>query len=387
MITDFKLFELKGSEKYKILYKDDNLTVVVVKSFDSCKIYGADTEWCSNYIESYYKHNETANMYRFIFSDGYKLRLTWDYIERKAAINSFSGGSHWGSGGIVNGREIPYYYIRPEDNNEPFLFYYNKNDERQELVDRIETIPQEVINIVTEYQNKHSLEKSKNLNIMYNEIKKINVISVNKISDDDGRIEHDIVIEYKYRYYKIKSFTLNNKMNIQISRKFLKKFNKYGIFDKYDTLDKYLIDKIKEFMKKNRLNENITKDKIITEEYIFYCGIDCAKDICDYDEGLKNFSDEDFQDYLNDGETWYEYYEYAIDHFDIEWETNSDGGVVIWTNVHNESILISDDGIDDDDFDGLRNLVTAELGLYFNIIENENHPNYIKKQQVKKFNL
>lgn len=148
-----------------------------------------------------------------------------------------------------------------------------------------------------------------------------------------------------------------------------------------------MITQYKVFELREKLNENISKDKIITEQYIFYCGIDCIKDICDYDEGLTKFTYDDFQDYLNEGKTWYDYYEYAIDHFDIEWESNDDGTITIWANVYDNNIIIDDDDIDSDDHDGLRNLVTAEVGLYFNIIENENHPEYIKKQKINKFNL
>jgi len=43
-------------------------------------------------------------MYRITFSDGYKLRLTWDYIDEEASeLGSYSGGTHWGQGGIVYG--------------------------------------------------------------------------------------------------------------------------------------------------------------------------------------------------------------------------------------------------------------------------------------------
>lgn len=78
------ILEFKETEKNTpILFKDDNLEVKVVKTFDSCVEQGKDTDWCSNKKDGYYFHNKTANMYRFNFNDGYKLRLTWDYVYDK----------------------------------------------------------------------------------------------------------------------------------------------------------------------------------------------------------------------------------------------------------------------------------------------------------------
>jgi len=85
-LKSWKLFEFKETESNTpVLYKDDNLEVKVVKTFDACKEQGKDTSWCSNNLSLFYKHNMTANMFRFNFKDGYKLRLTWDYINHKAS--------------------------------------------------------------------------------------------------------------------------------------------------------------------------------------------------------------------------------------------------------------------------------------------------------------
>ena len=194
-LKSWKLFEFKETESNTpVLYKDDNLEVKVVKTFDACKEQGKDTSWCSNLPVGFYKHNITANMYRFNFNDGYKLRLTWDYIDYSASPDSYAGGTHWGSGGKVNGKQIHYDYIRPEDESEPFLFDYHKNDDRQEMVNRINSIPQEVIDIVHDYQNKSSKEKSGLVNTMYNEISKIKVIDV-KITDDSN---YPLLIKVNY---------------------------------------------------------------------------------------------------------------------------------------------------------------------------------------------
>jgi hypothetical protein len=112
-----KLFEefTETSKNTPLLYKDDNLEVKVATTFDSVKQQNKDTNWCSTNPGGFYAHNKTANMYRFNFSDGYKLRLTWDYITQRAShLGSYSGGTHWGQGGIVDGENQYYDVFRPE---------------------------------------------------------------------------------------------------------------------------------------------------------------------------------------------------------------------------------------------------------------------------------
>ena len=75
-----KLFE-EFKETLKntpILFKNKDLEVKVVTNLPASINLGKDTNWCSNSPSGFYSHSRTSNMYRFIFSDGYKLRLTWD---------------------------------------------------------------------------------------------------------------------------------------------------------------------------------------------------------------------------------------------------------------------------------------------------------------------
>lgn len=255
-LKSWKLFEFKETESNTpVLYKDDNLEVKVVKTFDACKEQGKDTSWCSNNLSLFYKHNMTSNMFRFNFKDGYKLRLTWDYINRKASRDTFAGGTHWGSGGKVNGKQIYYDYIRPEDESEPFLFDYHKNDERQEMVNRINSIPQEAIDVVHDYQNKSSKEKSALVNNLYNEVSKIKVLDVD-IIDDDYPISAKI--NYNGNIYKIAmdQFGFTNYPN-----DFRKDFkNKYAFSDDYRVLQKYMFDKVNSILKSKKLNESLQVD-------------------------------------------------------------------------------------------------------------------------------
>ena len=242
------ILEFKETEKNTpVLYKDNNLEVKVVKTFDACAEQGKDTKWCSNTKYGYYIHNKTANMYRFNFNDGYKLRLTWDYINSRK--------THWGQGGIVNGETKPYIFILPKDDTEPFLFDYKRNDQQQELVDRIESIPQYVIDLVHDYQLNHSIEKSEGLNKMYNEISKIKVIDVNKIEGDKTIV---VKIEYLDKKFKIETHYDDDRRDFyffRLSNEFKKNFkNKMCIITDSDTLTDYLKDKTKEFIKKNNIS-------------------------------------------------------------------------------------------------------------------------------------
>jgi len=247
------ILEFKQNEKNtKTLYKDDSIEVLVVKTFDACKNQGKNTEWCSNWKDGFYRHNLTANMYRFNFSDGYKLRLTWDFITRQAAPDKFVAGTHWGAGGTVNGEKIRYTYIRPQDDSEPFLFDYTKDDDRQIMVKRIESIPQEVIDVVEEYQQKTSKEKDAIMMTMFKEIEKIKIVNVEDLNiksliEMDEPYYVEITIKYNNNSYTLEMYN----QQLTYSRDFEKEFkNKYVFVDPYNTLDNYILDKVKEFSKK-----------------------------------------------------------------------------------------------------------------------------------------
>jgi len=242
----------KKKAKFDYLYNDEDMVIVAIKNFNACKEYGKDTNWCSNYEVAFRFHSQTANMYRVIFKDGYKLRLTWDYIERSAALskNNFVGGSHWGSGGIVSNTAIEYTFIRPRNNNEPFLFDFNseENANKIELVRRIEAIPQEAIDAVHDYQEKHSKEKDFNIKKTYEEVRKISIIDIKKINE----FQFKITIEYKYKYYKLTIDNYDSDIYVEYPRDF-KKVYKFATNDMFSILDKYINDKVKDFKKKNKI--------------------------------------------------------------------------------------------------------------------------------------
>lgn len=240
------------SKNTPFLYKDENLTIKVVKTADAAKEQGKDTNWCSNSSGSFYDHNMTSNMYRFIFNDGYKLRLTWDYITQYASLlGSFSGGTHWGQGGKVNGERLNYDVLRPEDESEPFYIDY-KSKNKREIVERILSIPDEAQKLVHEYQKKASIEKTAILNSLYKEIMKVKIKDV-----VENKTQFEIIVTYNNEEIKLLMY---NKF-IYVGRLADKFKNKYGAINSCNggALQNYVYDKTMEFCKKNNKKDILEK--------------------------------------------------------------------------------------------------------------------------------
>lgn len=251
-LKSYRLFEfVETSTNTPMLYKDDNIEVKVTKTYDATKKQNVGTNWCSSSKGAFYAHNRTANMYRINFKDGYKLRLTWDYIHQGASeLGSYSGGTHWGQGGVVNGEQLFYDVLRPKDNDDPFFIDW-KSDKEREIVNRIKSLPEKAVNSIREYQNKSSIEKSANLNKLYSEIQKIKVLNVNIIEEYGYGDVMEILISYESKEYKL---ILTDDLWL-LSRGDMKKFekdfkNKY--FRQGKELAQYLYDKSREFLKRNK---------------------------------------------------------------------------------------------------------------------------------------
>ncbi len=227
-----------------LIYSDEEMTIKVVKTLDSSRAV-SDPQWCSTRAEGFYKHNLTSNMYRFIFKDGYKLRLTWDYFDWD---QSYSGGTHWGQGGSINGEEASYTTIRPKDESNPFNFDYNKGNDKQFMVNRIKSIPKEAIDDIYKYQELHKKEKLALFNSLYKEIEKIKIIGFEQCKERSYLYE--ISAKYDGRIYKFKmtsGFSLWS-----LGSEFRKDFkNKYALSE-IITLKKFIIDKTIEWLKSNK---------------------------------------------------------------------------------------------------------------------------------------
>jgi hypothetical protein len=189
-------------------------------------------------------------MYRFIFSDGYKLRLTWDYISQEASeLGKYSGGTHWGQGGYVGSEKKWYDVLRPRDENNPFEINWESERER-EMVDRIKSIPREAVDKVTDYQKISSIEKSKNLTNLYREIENIKVLWYEAVSDEWWENVWILKITYRDKKYQFKlKYNPPKNFVIDYGKDFKKDFkNKY--FEFGSELKKYIFDKFLELKKK-----------------------------------------------------------------------------------------------------------------------------------------
>lgn len=246
----------KTPKNTELLYKDDNITVKVAKTFDAVKNLNKDTSWCSTSPSGFYAHNRTANMYRIEFNDGYKLRLTWDYIPQKASeLGMFSGGTHWGQGGVVDGEKQWYDVFRPRDEEDPFEIDW-QSDKKREIVERILSIPDEAKLAMMEYQEKAVRKKVENLNKLYKEIEQVRVISVERIDTEkqswyDQRFK--VGITYRGKKYDI-VFNHDDKERYSFDWGKLEKDFKNRYFRYGKEMATYLYDKVMEFIKNHDLD-------------------------------------------------------------------------------------------------------------------------------------
>lgn len=242
-LKTYKIFEFVETEKNTpTLYKDGSLEVRVAKTLDSAKQQNRDTSWCSTSPSGFYSHNKTANMYRINFKDGYKLRLTWDYIPSEASeLGSYSGGTHWGQGGVVDGEKLYYDVFRPRDNDDPFYIDW-QSEKKREIVDRIKSIPDDAKLAIMGYQEKMTKEKSELINRSFKEIELIKVINV--VESSISFYDYIVTISYRGKEYEVK-VNINGHCSYGSLARDMK--NKYALIG--NTLSKYLLDKTKEFLK------------------------------------------------------------------------------------------------------------------------------------------
>ncbi len=143
---------------FDVLYRDVNVTVLVPKTFESCVITTRNTEWCSKTWGGYSEHKfgKKEVFFRFLFKDGYKLRLSWSMDNK----NDF----HWG--GIIKSKDWNYPYLTSNNEyflNDPFHFNYNilkefdydskrkLSDDQKIILQYINLIPNEARNMIFRY--------------------------------------------------------------------------------------------------------------------------------------------------------------------------------------------------------------------------------------------
>lgn len=227
--------------KLNIIYKDNDIEIYVPKNLNS-SIKVSDRQWCTTSKQGFYSHNLTANLYRIIFKDGYKLRLTWDFFDIEK--------THWGQGGNINGDKANYHVIRSEDIKNPFNIENTYPKYTDTMYNRIKSLPQNAINSILKYQENTKEKNALYLN-MYKEINKIDVINVKKAKHNDI-YALDVTVRYNNReyiinflegYYRIFSSGLERDFK-----------NKYALSER-DSIEYYLNYKCLSWLQKNNYNE------------------------------------------------------------------------------------------------------------------------------------
>ena len=83
------LFEELNKENLRqevdIIYKDSNLICLIPKTQRASYIYGHKTYWCSKEKGTFDDIIEDGDkvLFRFLFKDGYKMRLTYDLTTKR----------------------------------------------------------------------------------------------------------------------------------------------------------------------------------------------------------------------------------------------------------------------------------------------------------------
>ena len=154
-----KLFEEITQYKegnLKIIYRDNNLTVVVPLTSKSSDITCRGTGWCSrgNNYKNWAKDNI---LFRFLFKDGYKMRLTWKIVGKEYEFS-------WGSGGEkyfeIYGPH-PFSNIEIMKKNTEYDHNQNIGDDYGEyktkinLIKKIEMVPEEAKQKIIEYKKNY----------------------------------------------------------------------------------------------------------------------------------------------------------------------------------------------------------------------------------------
>lgn len=137
MITKFQLY--CEATEYKlgnlnVLYRDENLTVVVPLTVSASTITCRGTKWCSSDEAGFKQWTKKHVLIRFLFHDGYKLRLTWKFdFDPPTKYYTDKNYGSWGSGGGKYG-EIKF-------GKYPFILKGDVIDEIEEEYERIKKGP------------------------------------------------------------------------------------------------------------------------------------------------------------------------------------------------------------------------------------------------------
>jgi hypothetical protein len=263
-ILEYKDF-IENKKNTTILYQDTNIKVTVVRDYQSAKKSAQGTDWCSSTEVGYYSHRHYTNMYRFYFSDGTKLRLTWAYD------NEYGQNTHWGIGGVLtNGDKIEYRSYILREGEDVFTLdeikadsFKQKHLNIKELIEYVSKIPVGAIEKVRVYQDKllnYCVSVDRKIRQL---VDNILVLSVD-ISDgyNYGVPKHKIVVDIGDSEYKIDgeypqcvmdNMDIYSKLSRIVVKKTHNKSSNFVLKHRMKFIYKQILDKIENSVKS--LNE------------------------------------------------------------------------------------------------------------------------------------
>lgn len=140
----------QNRENLDFIHKSKDLVVLAPHNHKIASKYSTNTEWCSQSKSGFCMHSRDEVLFRFLFKDGYKLRL-----------NLRKGGlvGHWG-GPKSKERSYPMMSFKRNPKNIDIQTYdVKKWTSLKEMYEKIKSIPDDVMKKCIEYTDKALKER------------------------------------------------------------------------------------------------------------------------------------------------------------------------------------------------------------------------------------
>lgn len=126
-------------QEVDLIYRDKDLVCLIPKTQRASYIYGQKTYWCSTKLDQFNEIVEDSDklLFRFIFKNGYKMRLTYDLTAKnmdwsdKSSVHYFEGK-----------KENPF-KITNQEIQKDLNLYVKYKDKILDLIEHIGKIPKD----------------------------------------------------------------------------------------------------------------------------------------------------------------------------------------------------------------------------------------------------
>lgn len=126
-------------QEVDLIYRDKDLICLIPKTQRASYIYGQKTYWCSTKLDQFNEIVEDADklLFRFIFKNGYKMRLTYDLATKNMDWSDRSS-VHYFEGKKENPFKVPNTEVQKE-----LKLYPKYKDKIFDLIEHISNIPKD----------------------------------------------------------------------------------------------------------------------------------------------------------------------------------------------------------------------------------------------------